>query len=114
MPVPPVRWISIASWRPAIWIQPGTSSKLKSGGNSAAFDSLSLSTVSKMNIKLKRAHEDADPGDGIPILVERLRPRGVTKRATGGGGGNGIRVPPFQGSGGVATEEASGAEQLHT
>ena len=67
-----------------------------------------------MNIKLKRAHEDADPGDGIRILVERLWPRGVTKTATGGGGGNGVRVPSFQGSGGVATEAASGAEQLHT
>ena len=34
-----------------------------------------------MNIKLKRAYEDADPSDGIRILVERLWPRGVTKTA---------------------------------
>ncbi len=34
-----------------------------------------------MNIKLKRAYEEADPGDGIRILVERLWPRGVTKAA---------------------------------
>jgi len=34
-----------------------------------------------MNIKLKRAYQDADPGDGIRILVERLWPRGVTKAA---------------------------------
>ncbi len=34
-----------------------------------------------MNIKLKRAYEEADPSDGIRILVERLWPRGVTKTA---------------------------------
>ncbi len=34
-----------------------------------------------MNIRLKRAYEDADPSDGIRILVERLWPRGVTKIA---------------------------------
>ena len=37
--------------------------------------------VGRMNIKLKRAYEDADPSDGIRILVERLWPRGVTKTA---------------------------------
>ncbi len=37
--------------------------------------------MGKMNIKLKRAYEDADPGDGTRILVERLWPRGVTKAA---------------------------------
>jgi uncharacterized protein YeaO (DUF488 family) len=37
--------------------------------------------MGKMNIQLKRAYEDADPGDGIRILVERLWPRGVTKTA---------------------------------
>ena len=37
--------------------------------------------MEKMNIKLKRAYEEADPGDGIRILVERLWPRGVTKAA---------------------------------
>jgi len=34
-----------------------------------------------MNIRLKRVYDDADPGDGIRILVERLWPRGVTKKA---------------------------------
>jgi uncharacterized protein YeaO (DUF488 family) len=34
-----------------------------------------------MNINLKRVYEDADPGDGIRVLVERLWPRGVTKTA---------------------------------
>ncbi len=34
-----------------------------------------------MNIKLKRAYEEADSSDGIRILVERLWPRGVTKTA---------------------------------
>ncbi len=34
-----------------------------------------------MNIKLKRAYQEADPGDGVRILVERLWPRGVTKAA---------------------------------
>ena len=37
--------------------------------------------MEKVNIKLKRAYQDADPGDGIRILVERLWPRGVTKTA---------------------------------
>lgn len=37
--------------------------------------------MGKMIIKLKRAYEDADPSDGIRILVERLWPRGVTKTA---------------------------------
>ena len=37
--------------------------------------------VGRMNIKLKRAYEEADSSDGIRILVERLWPRGVTKTA---------------------------------
>ncbi len=37
--------------------------------------------MGKTNIKLKRAYQDADPSDGIRILVERLWPRGVTKAA---------------------------------
>ncbi len=37
--------------------------------------------MGKINIKLKRAYQDADPDDGIRILVERLWPRGVTKTA---------------------------------
>ncbi len=37
--------------------------------------------MGKINIKLKRAYEHADPSDGIRILVERLWPRGVTKTA---------------------------------
>lgn len=31
------------------------------------------------HIKLKRAYEPAEPGDGIRILVDRLWPRGVSK-----------------------------------
>jgi uncharacterized protein YeaO (DUF488 family) len=31
-------------------------------------------------IKLKRAYEAAAPGDGLRVLVERLWPRGVSKR----------------------------------
>ncbi len=34
-----------------------------------------------MNIELKRAYQEADSGDGVRILVERLWPRGVTKTA---------------------------------
>ena len=30
-------------------------------------------------IKLKRAYEQADPGDGFRVLVDRLWPRGVRK-----------------------------------
>ncbi len=37
--------------------------------------------MGKINIKLKRAYEEADPSDGVRILVERLWPRGVTKTA---------------------------------
>jgi uncharacterized protein YeaO (DUF488 family) len=33
------------------------------------------------NIKLKRAYEPHDPGDGTRILVDRLWPRGVRKTA---------------------------------
>ena len=32
-----------------------------------------------MNIRLKRAYEDAEKSDGTRILVDRLWPRGVTK-----------------------------------
>ena len=32
-------------------------------------------------IKLKRAYEAAEPDDGLRILVERLWPRGVSKRS---------------------------------
>lgn len=31
------------------------------------------------NIRLKRAYEPADPGDGTRILVDRLWPRGVSR-----------------------------------
>ena len=31
------------------------------------------------HIRLKRAYEPADPGDGVRILVDRLWPRGVSK-----------------------------------
>ena len=40
-----------------------------------------MATSRHLKIKLKRAYEDADPNDGIRILVERLWPRGVTKAA---------------------------------
>jgi uncharacterized protein YeaO (DUF488 family) len=30
-------------------------------------------------IRLKRAYEDASPGDGVRVLVERLWPRGLSK-----------------------------------
>lgn len=30
-------------------------------------------------IRIKRAYDEADPGDGFRVLVERLWPRGVTK-----------------------------------
>lgn len=32
-----------------------------------------------MSIRLKRAYEPADPGDGTRVLVDRLWPRGVSK-----------------------------------
>ena len=37
--------------------------------------------MARLDIRLKRAYDDADPSDGIRILVERLWPRGVTKAA---------------------------------
>lgn len=33
------------------------------------------------DIRLKRAYDAPDPGDGVRILVERLWPRGITKQA---------------------------------
>ncbi|MGO1880270.1 MAG: DUF488 domain-containing protein, partial [Microbacterium gubbeenense] len=30
-------------------------------------------------IRIKRAYENADPGDGFRVLVDRLWPRGVSK-----------------------------------
>ena len=32
-----------------------------------------------MGVRTKRAYEQAEPGDGYRVLVERLWPRGVTK-----------------------------------
>ncbi|HEU5404727.1 MAG TPA: DUF488 family protein [Gaiellaceae bacterium] len=32
-----------------------------------------------MRVRTKRAYEQAEPGDGYRVLVERLWPRGVTK-----------------------------------
>lgn len=32
-----------------------------------------------MSLKLKRAYDPPEPGDGVRILVDRLWPRGVTK-----------------------------------
>ncbi len=37
--------------------------------------------VAAGHIRLKRAYEPADPGDGVRILVDRLWPRGVSKNA---------------------------------
>lgn len=36
-----------------------------------------------MKIELKRAYEKTDPADGTRILVDRLWPRGLTKRKAG-------------------------------
>lgn len=35
--------------------------------------------IAAANVRLKRAYDPADPGDGIRILVDRLWPRGVRK-----------------------------------
>ena len=35
--------------------------------------------VPSANLRLKRAYEPAEPGDGVRILVDRLWPRGVSK-----------------------------------
>ncbi|NII69120.1 DUF488 family protein, N3 subclade [Microbacterium ulmi] len=32
-----------------------------------------------MELKVKRVHDDASPGDGFRVLVDRLWPRGLTK-----------------------------------
>ena len=34
-----------------------------------------------MDIRLKRAYEQASPSDGYRVLVDRLWPRGVSKKA---------------------------------
>lgn len=34
-----------------------------------------------MDIRIKRVYEDAEPGDGYRVLVDRLWPRGVAKEA---------------------------------
>lgn len=36
-------------------------------------------SVPSANLRLKRAYEPAEPGDGVRILVDRLWPRGVSK-----------------------------------
>ncbi len=33
-----------------------------------------------MNIKIKRVYDKPEPGDGVRILVERLWPRGLSKK----------------------------------
>lgn len=35
--------------------------------------------IPETHIRLKRAYEQADPSDGVRVLVDRLWPRGVTK-----------------------------------
>lgn len=37
------------------------------------------SPVPASHLRLKRAYESAEPGDGVRILVDRLWPRGVSK-----------------------------------
>ena len=37
--------------------------------------------VAAANLRLKRAYEATEPGDGVRILVDRLWPRGVSKAA---------------------------------
>ncbi|MEM9729072.1 MAG: DUF488 family protein [Myxococcota bacterium] len=34
-----------------------------------------------MKIRIKRVYEPVEPGDGIPVLVDRLWPRGLSKEA---------------------------------
>ena len=38
-----------------------------------------MSTIKAANVKLKRAYDPPEPGDGVRILVDRLWPRGVKK-----------------------------------
>ena len=40
---------------------------------------MTRSAISLSHLRLKRAYEPAEPGDGIRILVDRLWPRGVSK-----------------------------------
>ncbi len=37
--------------------------------------------IATANVKLKRAYEPADAGDGTRVLIDRLWPRGLTKTA---------------------------------
>lgn len=37
------------------------------------------SPIAAAHIRLKRAYEPTEPGDGVRILIDRLWPRGVSK-----------------------------------
>jgi uncharacterized protein YeaO (DUF488 family) len=40
---------------------------------------MTMRKIKAANVKLKRAYDSPDPGDGVRILVDRLWPRGVKK-----------------------------------
>ena len=42
-------------------------------------------TAAQFDIRLKRAYAPRSASDGTRILIDRLWPRGVTKKAVGGG-----------------------------
>jgi uncharacterized protein YeaO (DUF488 family) len=35
--------------------------------------------MTKRGVRVRRAYEEPDPGDGIRVLVDRIWPRGLTK-----------------------------------
>ncbi len=40
---------------------------------------MTKSPIPASHLRLKRAYESADPGDGVRLLIDRLWPRGVSK-----------------------------------
>ena len=42
-----------------------------------------MKSSTRHRLRLKRAYEPADPGDGMRVLVDRLWPRGLHKDAAG-------------------------------
>lgn len=49
----------------------------------AEMERKAMKSSTRHRLRLKRAYEPADPGDGMRVLVDRLWPRGLHKDAAG-------------------------------
>src|SRR6476469_5301676 len=74
-------WRRFQPQRPPLPVRSHTMSRIWVGVHSSLRDVEMGTNITAANVQLKRAYERPAHGDGTRILVDRLWPRGMTKKA---------------------------------